>query len=229
MFDITKTKAVLWDLDDTLYSRVNAARQTFRGMLRELLYIDRSDAFIDEAVDYMMTKIYRNTMIHEDTFNALLQKYPSDKPYIRSVCVDYYFENISKYAEPFEEQIEVITKLREMGIKTAIVTNVAEDRIEFQRQKISALKIESLFDVVVMSGELGIHKPDRRIFETAANLLGVSTDQCIFVGDDPNADVAGALNSDMEVVWIDNWEYDGRFSDEPKVHRVKSVKEYFVF
>lgn len=228
MFDITKAKAVLWDLDDTLYSRVDAARQTFPGMFRELLYTDKSDSFIAEAVDYMMTKVYRNTMVHEDAFNALLKKYPPDKPYVHSDCVDYYYENISKFAKPFDEQIAVIKKLREMGIKTAIVTNVADDRVEFQRRKITALGIEDLFDVIVFSGELKIHKPDRRIFEHAAKLLGVSANECVYVGDNPDADVEGALNADMEAVWIDTWEYDGRYDNEPRVHRVKSVLEYFI-
>ncbi len=227
MFDITKTKAVLWDLDDTLYSRVDAARQTFPGMFRENLYADKSDTFIHETVDFMMTKIHRNSMIHEDAFHALLEKYPADKPYIRPDCLNYYYEHISEFATPFPEQVEVIKKLRDLGIKTAIVTNISEDRLDSQRQKISALGIEPLFDVIVFSGELGIHKPDRRIFDHATNLLGVSNDQCVFVGDDPTSDVAGALNAGMEVVWIDNWEYDGSFANEPRVHRVKSVLEYF--
>ena len=34
MFDFDRIKAVLWDLDDTLYSRFDAARQTFPGMFR---------------------------------------------------------------------------------------------------------------------------------------------------------------------------------------------------
>ena len=116
-----------------------------------------------------------------------------------------------------------------MGIKTAIVTNVADDRVEFQRRKITALGIENLFDVIVLPGELKIHKPDRRIFEHAAKLLGVSTNECVYVGDNPDADVEGALNADMEAVWIDTWEYDGRYDNEPCVHRVQSVLEYFKF
>ena len=43
MFDIAKTKAVLWDLDDTLYSRTAAARMAFPGMFRQHLYTNRSD------------------------------------------------------------------------------------------------------------------------------------------------------------------------------------------
>ena len=51
MFDITKTKAVLWDLDDTLYSRITAARLTYPGMFRMHLYEGKDDAYIEAAAD----------------------------------------------------------------------------------------------------------------------------------------------------------------------------------
>ena len=227
MFDVKKFKAVLWDLDDTLYSRVDAARQTFYGMFREHLYINRSDEFYEEAVGYMMTKVQRNSMIHEGAFQALIEKYPPDKEYIRDACVAYYYAHITDFAKPYKEQIEVIKKLRKLGIKTAIVTNIHKEQIDSQKRKISVLELEPLFDAIVISAEFGVNKPDRRIFDHAAKLLGVSNEECVFVGDDPTSDVLGAINADMEAVWIDKWEYDGSFEDEPRVHRVKSVLECF--
>ena len=228
MFDYERIKAVLWDLDDTLYSRFDAARQTFPGMFKELLYTDKSDEQIAEAVDYMMTKVHRNSMVHPDAFAALLEKYPADKPFDHGACLNYYYANISKYARPFEEQMQVIRELRQRGIKTAIVTNIIPERIASQRQKIINLGIAEYFDAIVISGEFGIHKPDRRIFDHAAELLGVSNEECLFVGDDPDSDVAGARNAQMEVLWLDNWGNDGRFDNDPYVHCVKSVRSYFI-
>ena len=227
MFDINKTKAVLWDLDDTLYSRVDAARRTFPGMFRTHLYTNRDDSFINEAVAYMMTQVKPNSMVDENSFQALLKKYPSDKPYIRADCLDYYYEHRSEFAVPFEEQLSVVKRLRELGVKNAIVSNVAEDRVYSQRRKVDVLGIAEYFDAIVFSGEFGIHKPDRRIFDHAAKLLGVSNSECVFVGDCPVSDISGALAAGMESVWIDRFEDRGRFSDEPSVHRVKSVLEYF--
>ena len=90
IFDFSK-KAVLWDLDDTLHSRREAVRRVFPGMFRACLYTDRSEAFIDEAVSYIMTQITGKTMMDADAFRALLARYPSDKPYIRKDCIDYYY------------------------------------------------------------------------------------------------------------------------------------------
>ncbi len=229
MFDIEKTKAVLWDLDDTVYSRVEAARKTFFGMFREHLYPKQNEKFIQDAVAYMMTKVKRNSMIDEESFQALLAKFPSDIPYCRETCVNYYYEHIGEFAEAFPEVIEVIKKLKEKGIKIGLVTNVAEDRVESQWKKITTMNLEPLFDVMVLSGELGIHKPNRGIFDEATKQLGVAHEECIFVGDDPHSDVDGGLKADMEVVWIDRWPDSGSYAGNPRVHRVMSVTEFFEF
>lgn len=229
MFDASKTKAVLWDLDDTLYSRIQAARLTYPGMFRTYLYEDRDDAFIEAAADFMISHLVRDSMIHEATFQALFQAFPPNKAFRLEDCQEYYFDHIHEFAIAGAEQLEVVKKLRALGIKTAIVTNVASDRFAFQRNKIDALGLTPYFDVIVLSGEVGVHKPDRRVFDHATKQLGVASEDCVFVGDNPNADIMGARNVGMEAVWIDVWGDGDRFSDDPHVHRVQSVLEYFQF
>jgi putative hydrolase of the HAD superfamily len=141
--------------------------------------------------------------------------------------VEYYYAHLRAFVEPGKEQLEVVQALRAMGIKNAIVTNITPELLVSQKAKVKALNIAHLFDAIIYSAELGIHKPDRRIFDHAAQLLGVSNDQCVFVGDDPASDVIGARNAEMEVVWLDRFAYNGSFADDPGVHRVHSVKEYF--
>lgn len=229
MFDATKTKAVLWDLDDTLYSRITAARLTYPGMFRTHLYEGKDDAYIEAAADFMIDHLVRDSMIHETSFAALFEAFPPNKEFCLKDCQEYYFDHIHEFAVAGAEQVAVVKKLRSLGIKTAIVTNVATDRLQFQRNKINALGLTPLFDAVVLSGEVGAHKPDLRVFNHATNLLGVSNEDCVFVGDNPNADIVGALNAGMEAVWIDVWGDGDRFAENPKVHRVKSVLEYFQF
>jgi putative hydrolase of the HAD superfamily len=110
-----------------------------------------------------------------------------------------------------------------------MVTNVAADRLAFQRNKIDTMGLTALFDVIVLSGEIGVHKPDRRVFDYATRQLGVANEDCVFVGDNPDGDITGAINAGMEAVWIDVWGDGDRFAGNPRVHRVKSVLEYFQF
>lgn len=227
MFDASKYKAVLWDLDDTLYSRIEAARLTYPGMFRSLLYKNRDDAFIEAAADFMISHIVRDSMIHESTFQALFQAFPPNKDFCLADCQEYYFDHIHEFAIAGAEQVAVVKKLRSLGIKTAIVTNVSEDRFAFQRNKIETMGLTPLFDAIVLSGEVGVHKPDRRVFDLATQRLGVANEACVFVGDNADADIIGAINAGMEAVWIDVWGDGDRFAGNPKVHRVKSVLEYF--
>lgn len=229
MLNREKIKAVLFDLDDTLYSRVDAARGVFHGMFKTHLYKSADDSFIEEAVSYMMKHIKPNSMVHEDTFEALLKKYPSEIPYNRKNCLDYYYEHISEFAKPDKEAFEIIKRLRSMGIKTAVVTNITADRLDSQKSKIKALGLEKIMDSIIMSGEIGIHKPDKRIYEYAATKLGVSLSECVFVGDDPNSDIKGAVGADMEAVWLDRWNSDDDIKRSPKVTTVTKIDEYFKF
>ena len=228
MFNPSKIKAVLWDLDDTLYSRVNAARALLPDMFRTYLYCGKSDEFIETAADYLIANIPRNKTMHPDAFHALQEKYPFDKPLDMAACTDYYYSHYRSFMKPFPEQLEVIRKLKNMGIKNAIVTNITPELLELQKKKVAQLGFAHLFDAVIYSAQLGIHKPDKGIYDHAAKALGVENCQCLFVGDDPNTDIAGALNAGMEAVWLDNWRtYDGSYANHPEVHRVHSVTEYF--
>lgn len=220
-------KAVLWDLDDTLYSRREAARRMFPGMFRECLYENRSDEFLNEAADYMMTQVKRNSMTHIDAFHALLERYPADKPFEYNACFAYYYAHIRSFAKPAEKTLEILRRLRAQGVKLAIVTNVIPELLEHQKKKVQDLGIGSLFDAIVYSAEVDAHKPDRRVFDHAAALLGVTNEECLFVGDDPQSDVDGALGAGMEVVWLDHWGDVRRFDDVPGVHRVRTLEEYF--
>ena len=221
-------KAVLWDLDDTLYSRKAAAEKVFHGMFRELLYPSRDEEYISRAVSYMMKCVRPNSMVSEEAFSELLKKYEPELPFSRPDCLDYYYAHMPDFAVPYPTHIKIIKGLRSLGIKNAIVTNIYPERVAAQRAKIKALGIEDLFEEIIISGEVGIRKPDRGIYDLAASRLGVKNSECIFVGDDPGSDIKGAIGADMEAVWLDVWGYGNIFQDEPKVHRVSSLEEYFL-
>jgi putative hydrolase of the HAD superfamily len=58
------------------------------------------------------------------------------------------------------------------------------------------------FDAVVVSGDLGIAKPDPSIFEHALEQLGVDAADAVMVGDSMSKDVEGALAAGMRAVWV---------------------------
>ncbi len=99
----------------------------------------------------------------------------------------------------FDDVPDLLSSLKESGIPLALVTNGAADA---QRGKLRALDIEHRFDIVVISGEAGIAKPDAAIFRLVIDRLGVEPECIWHVGDNPATDVAGAKAAGIGSVWL---------------------------
>jgi putative hydrolase of the HAD superfamily len=94
--------------------------------------------------------------------------------------------------------VELVERLAAV-VPVAVVTNGPPD---IQRLKIEQTGIGSLLSAVVVSGETGIGKPDPAAFGVALDLLGVSPEHAVMVGDSWERDVQGALAAGMRAVWI---------------------------
>jgi HAD superfamily hydrolase (TIGR01509 family) len=81
----------------------------------------------------------------------------------------------------------------------AVVTNGPAD---LQRPKIDKFRIHDLVDHVVVSGEVGVWKPDPAIFGHALGAAGVEPWAAAHVGDSLEADIAGANAAGMTSIWL---------------------------
>jgi putative hydrolase of the HAD superfamily len=86
------------------------------------------------------------------------------------------------------------------GVRLGLVTN-GDGAV--QRAKLANFGLAARFDCVLVSGECGIAKPDRRIFHLACAELGVAPAAACFVGDDFTADVRGAQGAGLRALWLD--------------------------
>jgi putative hydrolase of the HAD superfamily len=103
-------------------------------------------------------------------------------------------------------------------IPVAIVTNGSG---AVQRAKLAAAGLPPV--PVLISGEVGAEKPDRRIFEMALRAVGAEPGATVFVGDDPVRDVGGAAAAGMRTCWLGRGTYpaDARMPD----WRIRSLDE----
>jgi HAD superfamily hydrolase (TIGR01509 family) len=85
---------------------------------------------------------------------------------------------------PYPDTAAVLTGLNRQGIRTAVVSNIAFDL----RPALATLGVLDAVDEVVLSYEVGAVKPNREIFETALERLGVPADATLMVGDSEEAD-----------------------------------------
>jgi epoxide hydrolase-like predicted phosphatase len=78
-----------------------------------------------------------------------------------------------------ESMFELVATARAEGKRTALLSNSWGVEL-YPRERIS-----EIFDVVVISGEVGLRKPDSAIFEFTVENLGVPAQRCVFVDDHP--------------------------------------------
>jgi len=125
----------------------------------------------------------------------------------------------------FPETKNVLHKLRQRGCMLGIVTNGPKGS---QRIKLTASGVAPLVDVALISGEEEIAKPSPEIFTRAADRLGLSPSECVFVGDNPRTDICGAHDAGMTTVWLDehqSWPEDFTFTPDYTITRLEEVLE----
>jgi REG-2-like HAD superfamily hydrolase len=89
--------------------------------------------------------------------------------------------------------------MRRTGTRVGMISNW-DTRL---RSLLDGLGVLERLDVLVVSGEIGIEKPDPRIFEHAARELGVPIGAMVHVGDDAEDDIAGATAAGARAVHVD--------------------------
>lgn len=99
----------------------------------------------------------------------------------------------------FPDVLPVLAALRADGMRLILLTNGDRD---LQRRKAVGSGLLPLFDHVLISGELGVGKPEAAIFRRALDLAGARPEEAVMVGDSLERDVAGALGTGLSAVWL---------------------------
>jgi epoxide hydrolase-like predicted phosphatase len=95
---------------------------------------------------------------------------------------------------PDEAMLGAVRRSRAAGVKTGLISNSWGDGLAYD-----PAVLEELFDAVVISGEVGMHKPEREIFLLGAERIAVPPEDCVFV-DDLRENCAGAEAVGMKAI-----------------------------
>lgn len=168
--------AVIFDLDDTLYAEKDYVRSGYAAVGKEFSQIpdmaerlwqafERGGRAIDEVLESF-------GLATEENKKRALQVYRFHMPTI----------------ELYEGAREMLIRLRQKGKRLGLIT---DGRPEGQRAKIHALRLEPLFDEIIVTDELGgieFRKPNERAFRLMHERLNVSFEKMIYVGDNLRKD-----------------------------------------
>ncbi len=191
--------AILFDLDGTLLDR-DASLKRFL----EEQYDRFSGLFVG-----VNRSLYIGTVVELDRFGHVLkpvvyaqvrEKFGLSTGSEQLLLEDFemYFHSL---AIPFPGMHCLLQELLERDWRLGLVTNGST---RSQRPKIEALGIADYFATILISEEQGVKKPDSEIYHRAMRELNAIAKTTIFVGDHPEADIAGAGNLGLFTIWKRN-------------------------
>jgi putative hydrolase of the HAD superfamily len=195
---MAKPRAVLFDLDQTLLDRDRslvrfldwqwAARPLLRSMPRK--------AFVDA----FLRLDARGTVWKDVVYARLLAERGLPTAGADALLADY-LQVFPGHAVAYDHALTALRALKDRGLALGLVTN---GRRDLQSAVATVLGLDSLLDTQVISEAVGLRKPDPAIFRLAAERLAVPVTACVFVGDNPDADVRGAHGAGMRAIWKEN-------------------------
>lgn len=217
-------KAAVFDLDHTLFDRYGTIRKIAPQIISALDVADgvTAEIFAEEltyADKQFVHKGWRK--IHEYLISRNLFKVaPTYEEYAQSVLKCFITTTVK-----FDFAIPVLKEIRDMGIKTALITNGDS---ELQNFKIMSLGMTDCFDEIIISGETAYEKPDPRIFQLMATSLNIKTNEMLYIGDHPLNDIEGSRKAGCIPVWVKTtgtWVFDEIEKPELQVETVKEIPD----
>lgn len=193
-------KAVVFDLDHTLFDRY----ATFKEMILNTPYSElpfKESLSKEQIIDLM---IYADKHYIYYGWDRVIEYYKSANCLSSAADTDSFFNKyiapmFLKFAVPFDYAIPTLNTLKSMGLKIGLITNGS---IKVQSRKLEMLKLDNIFDRVLISEEVGENKPHRKPFDVMAQRLNLPANEIAYAGDNPINDIMGAQNAGYLPIWV---------------------------
>jgi len=212
-------KAVLFDLDNTLYDydkpHEKALKQTYKVLKK---YIDFSFSKFLKLFNISKEEIHKelsgtasahNRVLY---FQRLIEKtHNTVEPKIILNLEETYWDSFLKNMQIKKEVIPVFKKIKKAGLKIVVVTDLTA---HIQLRKIEKLKISNYVDFLVTSEEAGSEKPHSIMFLLALNKIKILPKDAIMVGDNTVTDIEGANSIGLDTILLKNTNKIKRYKED---------------
>jgi 2-haloacid dehalogenase len=188
-------KAIIFDAYGTLFD-VNSAAEKCKGKIGDKLE-DFANYWRTTQLEYTWLRSLMNRhkdfwKITEDSLDKSMKFFKIDNS-MRNDLLDLY-----KVLSPFSEVKETLNKLKKKDFKLAILSNGTPSLLE---NLVKNNNLENIFDDIFSVEEVGIFKPDSKVYELPINKYNIKKDEILFLSAN-TWDVSGGGNYGYNSVWV---------------------------
>ena len=199
-------RAVLFDLDDTLFDHRRSARAALEEVHRRhaaaldfAAFEHQHGLFLEEMhLEVLAGRIGLDDARRERFRKVFLALGVTLDAAVVDAVASAYRSGYMVNRRALDGAAALLTALR-FHARIVIVTN---NLLDEQRDKLEYCGLAPLVDALVASGDVGVSKPDPAIFHIALERAGVAASEAVMVGDSWTSDVAGAHRAGIRAVWF---------------------------
>jgi 5'-nucleotidase len=206
--NVTPLKAVLFDLDDTLFDHMHSSRQGLVAAIKDHHNLQQAQLFEVERLytrlldEYHIQVLQGKISLQQARFQRIQKLFEhyevqAGKQQIEQ-AIAQYVAGYRLARQPVPGSIQLLQALHGR-VHIAVVTNniTAE-----QREKLQVCGLEPFVDTLITSEDVGAIKPDPAIFAIALQRIGCSAQEVVMLGDAWLADIIGAQRAGIRAVWL---------------------------
>jgi len=227
-------RAVLFDLDNTLYDYDSAHKKAMKEIYKEFTnHIKLSSGEFSKLFKISRAEIHKelagtasahNRVLY---FQRLIEKtYKTVNPTVILKLYDAYWDTLLDNMALLSGALELLKYLKKSKVSIAIVSDLTTN---IQLRKLERLGISDYVDVLVTSEEAGSEKPHAIMFLLTLNKLEVGPHEAIMVGDNTIADIEGANFVGLTTVLLKKGAVAQKLKEDLQkpdylIHKISDVK-----
>ena len=210
-------KAIIFDAYGTLFD-VNSAAEKCKNKIGEK-WEDFANHWRTTQLEYTWLRSLMNRhkdfwQVTEDSLKKSMEAYKIETSMRNDLL------NLYKVLSPFEEVLETLKSLKEKKYKLAILSNGTP---ELLNELVKINNLESFFDDIFSIEEVGVYKPDTKVYDIPIKKYGIKKNEVIFLSSN-TWDVSGGGNYGYQSIWVNRNKNIFDYLDYTPKNQINSLK-----
>lgn len=216
-------KAVLIDIDDTIFDFEKCSKNAFKKTLKklDLSYKEKDFSYFNKVNDILWTKQKLGNINIEKVFierSSMMSEYfelDIEKEIFNNLFVEFLYDEI--------EMIDEVEGLLSYLSDKYQIFAASNGVYDMQVNRIKKSNLDKYFKDIFVSDKIGFEKPDKRFFQKIMNITKFSNNDLIMIGDSIKSDIIGAKNSNIKSIYFNK--ENKKNSDKNFTYQVKNLSE----